>query len=98
MRRVTGELAELAATAADEAQRLLVNAKRALRRARTEADELRERGERDTAARRRRGRLARAVNDLTGLLDATRQIVAQTRQRVAGHTPDGCTLRTATPT
>ena len=47
VRRVTGELAELAATAADEAQRLLVNAKRALRRARAEADELRERGERD---------------------------------------------------
>ena len=41
--RVTGELAELAATAADEAQRLLVNAKRALRRARATAAELRER-------------------------------------------------------
>jgi IS5 family transposase len=93
VRRVTGELAELAGTAADEAQRLLVNAKRALRRARAEADELRERGERDTAAGRRRGRLARPVNDLTGLLDATRQIVAQTRQRVAGHTPDGASRR-----
>ena len=47
----------------------------------------------DPVARRRRGRLARAVNDLTGLLDATRQIVAQTRQRVAGNTPDGATRR-----
>jgi transposase, IS5 family len=93
VRRVTGQLAEPAATAADEAQRLLVNAKQALRRAQAKADELRERGERDTAAGRRRGRLARAVNDLTGLLDATRQIVAQTRQRVAGHTPDGASRR-----
>ena len=33
VRRVTGELAELAGTAAEEAERLLVNAKRALRRA-----------------------------------------------------------------
>jgi transposase, IS5 family len=91
--RVTGELAELAATTADQAERLLVNAKRALRRARAEAERLRERGVHDAAAGRRRGRLARALNDLTELLDATRQIVAQTRQRVAGHTPDGATRR-----
>ena len=93
VRRVTGQLAELAATAAEEAERLLVNAKQALRRARVTADELRERGEHDAAAGRRRGRLARAVNDLTELLAATRQIVAQTRQRVAGVTPDGATRR-----
>jgi transposase, IS5 family len=93
VRRVTGRLAELAATAADEAERLLVNAKRALHRARVKADELREHGEHDAAAGRRRGRLARAVDELTGLLDATRQIVAQTRQRVAGITPDGATRR-----
>ena len=91
--RVTGQLAELAATAADEAQRLLVNAKTALRRARVKADELRKRGVHDPVAGRRRGRLARAVNDLTKLLDATRQVVAQTRQRVAGHTPDGASRR-----
>ena len=91
--RVTGELAELAATAADEAQRLLVNAKRALRRARATAAELRERRIHDAAAGRRRGRLARAVNELTELLAATRQIVAQTRQRVAGTTPDGASRR-----
>jgi transposase, IS5 family len=47
----------------------------------------------DPAAGRRRGRLARAVNDLTALLDATRQIAAQTRQRLAGITPDGATRR-----
>ena len=57
--RVTGELAELAATAADQAERLLVNAKRALRRAKATAQRLRARGEHDPAARRRRGRLAR---------------------------------------
>ena len=93
VRRVTGQLAELAATAAEEAERLLANATRALRGARVTADELRERGEHDAAAGRRRGRLARAVNDLTELLAATRQIVAQTRQRVAGVTPDGATRR-----
>jgi transposase, IS5 family len=89
----TGELAELAETAARDAERLLVNAKRALRRATAKAAELRGRGERDAAAGRRRGRLVRAVNDLAKLLTATRQIVAQTRQRVVGHTPDGATRR-----
>ena len=81
MRRVTGQLAELAATTAAEAERLLANAKQALRRAKAKADKLRERGIHDAAAGRRRGRLARAVNDLTELLEATRQIVAHTRQR-----------------
>ena len=47
----------------------------------------------DAAAGRRRGRLVRAVNDLTELLDATRRIAAQTRQRMAGTTPDGATRR-----
>jgi IS5 family transposase len=91
--QVTGELAELAATAADEAQQLLVNARQALRRTKAKADKLCKRGIVDAPAGRRRGRLARAVNDLTKLLTATRQIVAQTRQRVAGHTPDGATRR-----
>ena len=31
----------------------------------------------------------RAVDELAKLLEATRLIVAQTRQRVAGHTPEG---------
>ncbi len=89
----TGELAELAETAVRDAQRLLVNAHRAVRRATAKAAELRGRGERDAAAGRRRGRLVRAVNDLAKLVAATRQIAAQTRQRLAGTTPDGATRR-----
>jgi IS5 family transposase len=89
----TGELAGLAQTAARDAERLLVNAQRAVRRAKAKAAELRARGEHDPAAGRRRGRLVCAVNDMAKLLDATRQIVAQTRQRVSGHTPDGATRR-----
>jgi IS5 family transposase len=93
VRRVTGELADLAEATAKDAQRLLANAKRALHRARAKASGQRAAGVRDAAAGRRRGRLARAVNDLTELLDATRQIAAQTRQRLAGITPDGATRR-----
>jgi IS5 family transposase len=93
VRRVTGELAGLAERAAAEAERLLGNARRALRRARAKAAELAAAGRRDPAAGRRRGRLRRAVNDLTGLLDATRRIAAQTRQRLSGTTPDGATRR-----
>ena len=88
----TGELAELAETAVRDAQRLLTNGRRAIRRAEARAAELRARGEHDAMAGRRRGRLVRAV-DLAKLLDATRQIVAQTRQRLAGTTPDGATRR-----
>ena len=93
VRRVTGELAELAQTAANDAERLLANAKRALRKARAKATALKACGGHDAAAGRRRGRFRRAVNDLTELLEATRRIAAQTRQRVAGSTPDGATRR-----
>jgi transposase, IS5 family len=93
VRRKNGELADLAETAASEAERLLANAKRALRAARRKAAELAAAGAKDAAAGRRRGRLARAVNDLTELLDATRRIAAQTRQRIRGVTPDGATRR-----
>lgn len=93
VRRVTGELAGLAEAAVADAQRLLANAKRALRRAEAKAAQLRACGERDAAAGRRRGRLARAVNDLTALLAATQQIAAQTRQRLGGTTPDGARRR-----
>jgi IS5 family transposase len=89
----TGELVGLAHTAAREAQRLLVNAQRAVRRATARAAALGARGEHDAAAGRRRGRLVRAVNDLHKLLAAARQIAAQTRQRLAGTTPDGATRR-----
>src|SRR6188472_3788164 len=93
VRRKNGELADLADTASAEAQRLLRNAKRALRKAQADADQRKAEGRRDPAAGRRRGRLARAVNDLTELLEATRRIVDQSRQRLAGTTPDGATRR-----
>jgi transposase, IS5 family len=91
--KTTGELVELAETAARDAQRLLANAKRAVRRAQSRAAERTARGEHDAAAGRRRGRLVRAVNDLEKLLAATRRVAAQTRQRLAGVTPDGGTRR-----
>jgi transposase, IS5 family len=87
--RATGELAGLAECAAGEARRLLGNARRALRRADAKAAA----GLADAAAGRRRGRLRRAVTDLAGLLDATRQIAAQARQRLAGTMPAGATRR-----
>jgi len=91
--RATGELAGLAERAADEAQRLLANARRALRRADAKAAALAAAGLRDPAAGRRRGRLRRAVSDLAQLLDVTRQVAAQTRRRLAGAMPDGATRR-----
>jgi IS5 family transposase len=91
VRRITGELADLAEGAATQAQRLLTNAQRAL--ARAKAVRLRTQDGHDPATGRQRGRLARAVNDLAELLDATRQIAAQTRQRLAGLIPDGATRR-----
>ncbi|MGH3563504.1 MAG: ISNCY family transposase, partial [Mycobacterium sp.] len=82
----TGELARLAETAARDAQRLLVNAKRAVRLAKAKAVE---QGAHDPVEGRRRGRLARAVNDLANLLEATERIIGQARQRIAGMIPDG---------
>jgi transposase, IS5 family len=91
VRRKNTELAELAETAAKEAQRLLTNAKRAVRKARADAARRKAEGQSNAAAGRRRGRLVRAVDDLTKLLAATRRIAAQTRQRMAGAIPDGAT-------
>ena len=90
VRRKNGELAD---AAAKDAERLLTNAKRALRKARTKAVQLKASGGHDPVAGRRRGRLARAVDDLSELLDATRQIAVQTRQRLAGAMPEGATRR-----
>ena len=87
--RMTGELADLAQATARDAQRLLSNTRRALRRARVKAAERAEAGVHDPAAGRRRARLARAVNDLSNLLEVTTRIIGQTRQRIAGTTPDG---------
>jgi transposase, IS5 family len=91
--RITRELAGLAGRAAADAERLLANARRALCRAQRKAAGLAAAGGRDAAAGRRRGRLRRAVNDLAALLEVTRRIAAQTRQRLAGITPDGATRR-----
>jgi transposase, IS5 family len=93
VRRVTGELAGLADRAAADAEKLLVNARRALRRADRSASERQAGGRPDPTAGRRRGRLRRAVDDLTELLSATRRIAEQTRQRLSGTTPDGATRR-----
>lgn len=93
MRRITGQLAGLAEQAARDAQRLLVNARRVLARAAAKAADLAAVGGSDPAAGRRRDRLRRAVNDLVTLIDAARQIAAQTGQRVAGIAPDGASRR-----
>jgi transposase, IS5 family len=87
VQRITGELAELARAAARDAQRVLVNARRALRRAQAKAARLVEAGVHDPVAGRRRGRLARAINDLSTLLQATAKITEQARQRIAGPSP-----------
>jgi IS5 family transposase len=87
--RITGELADLARAAARDAQRVLVNARRALRRAHATAARLGQAGAHDPVAGRCRGRLARAINDLSNLLQATAKITEQARQRIAGSTPDG---------
>ncbi len=93
VQRITGELAELADRAANDAEKLLATARRALRRAKAKAEALAAAGGKHAAAGRRRGRLRRAVNDLTELLEVTRRVAAQTRQRVAGTTPAGATRR-----
>lgn len=93
VRRKNAELAKLAETAANEAERLLANAKRAIRKAKNDAADRAAEGRPNAAAGRRRGQLVRAVNDLAKLLDATRRIAAQTKQRMAGTIPDGATRR-----
>ena len=60
VRRKNLELAKLAETAAHDAERLLANARRALRTARKKAAEQAKTGLKDAAAGRRRGRLVRA--------------------------------------
>ncbi|MGR6320735.1 ISNCY family transposase [Micromonospora soli] len=73
--RITAELADLARKSATDAAAVLRNARRALR----------------TATGREAGRLRRAVDDLTVLLDRTHQVIAQARTRLAGGTPDAAT-------
>jgi len=72
VRRITGELADIAECAIGEAVVLLRNAKRALR----------------MASGLRRGRLIQAINHLDTLLGRTQKVVAQTRSRLAGVMPE----------
>ena len=91
VQRITGELAALAESAIKDARKLLVNAHRAVTRARAKAAEQAVAGIDDAAAGRRRGRLVRAVNDLKRLVEATERIIEQARQRIGGVMPDGAT-------
>ena len=91
VQRITGELAALAESAIKDARKLLVNAHRAVTRARAKAAEQAVAGIDDAAAGRRRGRLVRAVNDLKRLVEATERIIGQARQRIGGVMPDGAT-------
>jgi len=72
VRRITGEIADIADAAIGEAAAVVRNAKRALR----------------TATGVRRGRLAQAVNHLDTLVGRTQQVVAQTRSRLSGVMPE----------
>jgi transposase, IS5 family len=73
VKRTTADLAMLAGTATTEAQRVIANAKRALRRQGAAVS----------------GKLARAVHDLETLVERTGKIIVQTRTRLAGETPPG---------
>jgi IS5 family transposase len=73
--RVTGELADLAEAAAQDAAAVLRNGRRALRQ----------------AAGRTRGQLRRALDELATTIDRTGQVVEQTRARLAGVVPDSAT-------
>jgi IS5 family transposase len=80
VRRITGELADLAEATTREAGAVLRNAVRALRTAT---------GTRKATLHRRR--LGRAVNDLRTILSRTERVIAQTRSRLAGVMPDSAT-------
>ena len=80
-------------TVAKDADRVLANAKQALRRARAKAKDCPANGERDAAAGRRRGRLARAVNDLTELLERPARSLRRPGSGWPGPHPTGATRR-----
>jgi IS5 family transposase len=75
VRRITGELAGIAEAAMREATAVIRNAKRALR----------------AASGPRKGRLHRAINDLSTLMGRTERVVAQTGSRLAGIMPESAT-------
>jgi IS5 family transposase len=72
VRRITGELADIAEAAMRESAAVVRNAQRALR----------------TATGARRGQLAQAINHLNTVLGRTRRVVTQTRSRLAGVMPE----------
>jgi IS5 family transposase len=72
VRRITGELADIAEQTIREAGAVLRNARRALR----------------TAIGVRRGRLAQAINHLDTVMGRTQQVVVQTRSRLRGVMPE----------
>jgi IS5 family transposase len=72
VRRITGELADIAEATMRAAAAVVRNARRALR----------------TVTGVRRGRLAQAINHLDTVLGRTRRVVAQTRSRLDGVMPE----------
>jgi IS5 family transposase len=76
IRRVTGELADLAEKAAAGAAAVVRNGRRALPKA---------------VSGRVRGKLARALAELAVTIERTSKVVAQTRTRLAGQTPESAT-------
>jgi transposase, IS5 family len=75
VRRITGELADLAEAAMRDADAVVRNARRALRRATGQT----------------RGRLHRALDELVMTVQRTRRVVAQTRTRLRGEVPQSAT-------
>ena len=72
VRRITGELADIAEAAVRDADNVVRNARRALR----------------TATGARKGQLHQAINHLATMVGRTLQVVAQTRSRLAGVMPE----------
>ena len=72
VRRITGELADIAEAAMHDADAVIRNAGRAL----------------GTATGARKGQLQQAINHLATVVGRTRQVVAQTRSRLAGVMPE----------
>jgi IS5 family transposase len=75
VRRITGELAQIAEQAVHDAVAVVRNAKRALPR----------------SAGQRKGQLRRAINDLEMLVGKAQRVLAQTRSRLAGVMPESST-------
>jgi transposase, IS5 family len=75
VRRITGELADIAEQTMRDVTAVIRNARRALR----------------TAAGVRKGRLAQAINHLDTVVERTRRVVAQTHGRLAGVMPESAT-------